>query len=406
MLFNTIMTNRSKYYDNHTLYVTSGVARKDQLYNSLKSAVKNGENNLYIETLRNHLKLSVNQPLNKSIKELEKMCKDNNVSLPKKINLETEIRVNLIVDKEGDYFGFGYIHVTNENVYWMLLGKNPDGSDRLHEYSDPNWVAPVDNLTVDEKKEKYSTMKWYEITDEEDKAVCPTIKEILSPLMPIPGYKYDKIQYQHLNNVARDGDEIQEYGYFELSRAYARDNDPSKVGNVLCSRKIPTWIPEFVFKYKFEVYANDSKGKYPIVNMKEGRNETGNIVFVEFDPNTKDAIFALLMTRKVHIIHPKNPNLKCSLIFDHAYDQQQKSNKDRYDNKSRSNSSSNSSRYDNKSRSNSSRYDNKSRDNKTSSKFSRDDNKTSSKFSRDDNKTRSKFGRDDNKSSSKFSRDE
>ena len=329
LIYNNItMTSISRHYDNHTLYVTSGVAREDQLYNSLKMAVKNGENNLYRETLTNHLKLDQHFDIesNLTLKELYSIYKTNNIKLPPKEILDCEIRVNLIVDKEGDYFGFGYVHLTNEKVYWMLLGKNPDGSDRVFEYMDPNWVAPIDDLTPEEKKAKYSKMKWYEITDEEDKSVHPVIKEILEPLMPIPGYKYDKVQYQHLKNVSNEGDEVQEYGYFELSRAYARNNEPNKIANILCARKIPEWIPEFVFKNKFKIYANsnDESETYPIVNMIEGKNDTGNVVFVEFDPSTRDAIFALLMTRKVHIVHPKNKNLKCSLIFDHAYEQNQK----------------------------------------------------------------------------------
>ena len=43
--------NRSKYYDNRTLYVTSGVAREEQLHRSLKLAIKRGEENLYKEQL-------------------------------------------------------------------------------------------------------------------------------------------------------------------------------------------------------------------------------------------------------------------------------------------------------------------------------------------------------------------
>ena len=352
------MTNRLKYYDTHTLYVTSGVAREEQLAKSLKEAIKKGEDRLYHETLVQFVKdKKLDIPLNGNIS-------DNIIDLgyepPSKLCLDDcQIKVNLIVNKNGDYYGFGYIHVSMENVYWMLLGKNPDGTERVLEYLDPNWTAPSPKkLTEEEELEKYSNMKWYEIAEEEDKYVHPTIREVLPPLIEIPGYEYDEMQYRHHQEIARrenkDPSKVPKMGYFEFSRAYARDVDPGKMPHVLCARQVPDWIPGIAFKQIFRDYASDnttsvlvssSKPRasatpvnndvsedtddendneyydtYPIVRILDSKKDSGRIVFITFDPETKDAIFALLMTRKVHIVHPRNSNLKCTLIFDHAYE--------------------------------------------------------------------------------------
>lgn len=345
--------NRVKYYDTHTLYVTSGVAREDQLNKSLKEAIKNGEETLYNEDLEDFI-FDIGGL--DDIPDFDNLADKNNYLKTKIIELGYEpptrrnlttckIKVNLIFNKSGDYYGFGYIHVSREDVYWMLLGKNPDGTDRVLEYLDPDWVPPLPKpeLTQEQEQERYSSMKWYEIAEEEDNYVHPTIRQILKPLMPVPGYEYDELQYRHHQEVAkRDGKDptkVPKTGYFEFSRAYARDVDSGKMENVLCARQVPDWIPPFVFKQIFKYYVSDSvktitnedgtEDTYPIVNLIDGKREGGRIVFVAFEGGTKDAIFALLMTRKVHIVHPKNPSLKCTLIFDHAYERGNSNNQDR-----------------------------------------------------------------------------
>ncbi len=357
--------NRSKYYDNRTLYVTSGVAREGQLHRALRMAIKNGEENLYKEQLTkfltdNNIDLDIDSTLSNEEQNnfVVGHLNDLEITYPEKESLECRIRVNLIVNKSGNYYGFGYIHVSKENVYWMLLGKNPDGSDRVLEYPDPNWTppSPKEALTEEEEMERYSGMKWYEIAEEEDKYVQPVIREILPPLMEVPGYEYDEMQYRHHQDVAlKDGKDpatVPTTGYFELSRAYARDVDQGKMGNVLCARQVPDWIPPVAFKNIFQDYANDNTTKhivkgsdgdqpkydtYPMISLIDGKKDGGKIVFITFENDTRDAIFALLMTRKQHIVHPNNSKLQCTLIFDHAYEQgKSKGRNDRYSKSDRS----------------------------------------------------------------------
>lgn len=354
-------TVRVKYYDTHTLYVTSGVAREEQLYRALKTAIKTGEDKLNNEMLANLLIKNGNKDFdNLHIHDTpysDMSISNQNAILrsairylgyeePQEIILDCDVKVNLIVNKNGEYYGFGYIRVSNESVYWMLLGRNPDGSDRILEYPDPEWTPPspkADLLSIEEG-DKYNGMSWYEIAQEEDKYIHPIIKEDLGPLMVIPGYEYDELQYKHLQEIAiedgKDPSKVPRMGYFEFARAYGRDVEDGKIANVLCARQVPDWIPHIAFKNIFKPYVsnvpqsntqgvtqeNNQETKeehaeeYPIISITGGKKEPGKIVFITFDPNTKDAIFSLLMTRKVRIIHPKNPDLKATLIFDHAYE--------------------------------------------------------------------------------------
>ena len=149
---------RTKYYDSHTLYVTSGVAREEQLYYALKIAIQNGENKINNEVLLNFLielgqkdftdSIDKTIPLSDQNDILQKEIQKLGHELPEKILLKCGIKVNLIVNKNGEYYGFGYIRVSNESVYWMLLGRNPDGSDRVLEYPDPNWIPPIPKVEM------------------------------------------------------------------------------------------------------------------------------------------------------------------------------------------------------------------------------------------------------------------
>ena len=58
-------------------------------------------------------------------------------------DLNCRFRVNLVENREGKSFGIAFVFVTNPAVYHMLLGKNPDGSDRIEYRDDPSWSAPA-----------------------------------------------------------------------------------------------------------------------------------------------------------------------------------------------------------------------------------------------------------------------
>lgn len=288
-----------RYYDEHTLYIDSGVATEAQVSKCLKEAIEKGE----------------------------KLLEENN---------KCRFKVNLIVDKEGKYYGFGYIRVSDPRIYWMLLGRNPDGSERIEEYPDPNWSPPKrENLTVEEIIEKSKKKTWIEQVEEEDAFIQPMIKKQLPPLISISGYEYDDEQRRHLKELGGEEVEVPLLGHFEISRAYATDTQTNMLKNRICARNVPDWIPLEAFKSIFSFYVSDKnkKGKiymgnkeiedtYPIVNFVDSNK--GRIVFITFDPQTKDALFALLMTRKVRIVHPKDPKKKVTLVYMHAFDNSNK----------------------------------------------------------------------------------
>jgi hypothetical protein len=296
-----------KHYDEHTIYCDTAVATEKQLADAFRQAIL----------------------------DAAKVLGEKNTC---------KFKVNLLVDKEGKYFGFGYVRVSDPRVYWMLLGRNPDGSERVEEYPDPNWLPPTDpntNLSVEEIIERNKNKTWAELAAEEDKYIQPIIKKQLPPLITLQGYEYDEEQRKHLRQLALEEErehskdkgklnEIPTHGYFAIQRGYALDAPEGYFKNKICARNVPDWIPLEAFKSIFSFYVSgESKNKkvlvhgkeetYPLVNFFSSK-KGGKIVFVTFDPNSKDAIFALLMTKKTNIVHPQDPTKKTTLIFMHAFE--------------------------------------------------------------------------------------
>ena len=311
----------TKYlFDNHTLFIKCDCATKDQICSAFRDALTNYQN-------------------------------DNNCSL------DCRFRVNLVEDREGNSFGIAFVFVTNPAVYHMLLGKNPDGSDRIEYTNDPSWVAPADGeLTNDFGWSSFSDpiytpgMDWGEISDLEDeyerkleeernRHVCPKIPNQLKSLMSLPPFKLtlEQIEAKRSKIITENNDkpdfnvdlvEVSELAYYGVDRAMITPVDPKFMHNILKSKGVPNWVNEKDLKSLFSPYASDSitvqekfiKGRrveetYPFVNI----NNDG-VAFIIFDPNTHDAQFALHMMKKT-VVTKLIDGFKntITLIFQHSF---------------------------------------------------------------------------------------
>lgn len=302
-----------QYYDTNTLYIDSGVATEPQVADSLVKAINDAE-----------------EILGKKLKELAISKSKNKNRLKNKkptefIKQKCMYKINLLVNKEGAYHGYGYIRVSNPEIYWMLLGRNPDGTERIEEIPDPDWVAPKSPKTksFEETLNATKSKSWADVAEDEERHIRPMITKMLEPLITLPGFKYDPDQLEHLKELAKENNEdpelVPDMGYFEISRGYAKPPYPGRIKHKIFARNVPNWIPLEAFKIIFSPYVTSkySKKEYPQVKFINSKN--GRLVFIDFDSSTTDGMFALLMTKKCAIQHPKKKNLRCELIFTHAY---------------------------------------------------------------------------------------
>lgn len=277
--------------------------------------------------------------------------------------LECRVRVNLVQDHQGKTFGFAFVFVTNSAVYHMLLGKNPDGTDRIQYLNDPTWVPPSNpqeevDRSIDNSSNFYGWASlndqgrlWADIVEEEEEAqrqrelvlqayICPKIKIQLDPLMVLPPIKLTpqqietkKLKIISCNENKSDFDPnlitIQELLYLNIDRAAAKPVEPKYMPNILRCTNVPFWVTPADLKMQFKPYATDSetihdrciKGRrmqeaYPFININ-----AENIAFIIFDPSTYDAYFALHMMKKTIItkLNNQGSHNTVTLIFTHSF---------------------------------------------------------------------------------------
>lgn len=297
-----------QFTNNHVIYLDCGVATEEQ----------------------------IRAVIDKSLREVNKKLRRN---------IEIYYRIN-VVNRSGRLVGYSYVWFTNPEVYHMLTGKNPDGSERVELVDDPDWVMP------DESREPIQPLEstsWADMCDEEERYICPKIKRALPPLMTLDPIEYvgdQKAQMTQLiidkakrNGTWKEGFEAVTPDRIMLSPApaFCSPVDDDYYPESICAINIPSWMEAADFKHAFSVYASDPDRKvqrkiklppgidlkkffsiyacnlpskfiikddtvlvedsYPFIGIVTSRDR--RMVFVNFDRNTNDALFCLLMCRKM-----------------------------------------------------------------------------------------------------------
>lgn len=271
------------------------------------------EHNVYVNT-----GLATQEQLQASImafkKELIKM-------FPKGGYEKCEIISNLVTDMKGNSYRFAYVWVSDPRVYYILVGLNPDGTERIKEEKDEEIMD--DSFTLD-SFDLESAFK------SEIKVKKPSIQVNLPPLLTLPGYEYTEEQKSKASedlraealNKGEDPNKIvvPSYGYFEVSRAWAGSLKKNESSSTLCSY-VPIWVNEDMLKKIFFRFSSDKSGMYPKISFRASKkkldtrggfiNRFGEpevekkLAIVEFSKShSKDGIFALQMTRKIFVREP------------------------------------------------------------------------------------------------------
>lgn len=286
-------------YDNHTLFVRCDNASISQIRDVFKEA-------------------------------LTKYNIENNNSLP------GSFHVNLVETKNKVSLGIAFVFFTNSAAYHMILGKNPDGSDRIEYRDDPSWVSsePIWNSAFGEGT------SWGDIAEHEELKECPKIPITMESLISLPPYKLTPEQIQEKkdkiisSNKDKEGFvetmvDVPNFSFLAISPAIVTTLDEKFVPNILKVKDVPSWVTKNDLKIRFVPYASNSstvvdrvvKGRrfketYPFVNINND-----NIAFIIFDPTTHDAQFALHMIKKLYISKKMDDGkiYSITLLFNHSY---------------------------------------------------------------------------------------
>jgi hypothetical protein len=220
----------------------------------------------------------------------------------KKMGLDGTFLVNM-VKKGNAYTGRGFVWFASPQVYYLVLGRNADGTHRIRRYQDPNWVAPESDPFA-----SFGTGKsWADLMDEEEAQEAPWLEEKLPSLIPIPTIRLTSEQTEALEDKP---EVVTPY----IEAALAHDVETGLCHNVLRSSSLPAWMTESFLKNEFKRFShskstmpvrmgkskNDIKHEeYPLVKIVSHDSPRGSerIAYITFDSATRDASFAFHMMR-------------------------------------------------------------------------------------------------------------
>lgn len=247
-------------FDTHTLYVLSGKFDTHEIHSSIKNAL---------------------------------------IEYDKKYS-DIKIIVNTIKNNGLTPIGISYVFLSDSSAYYILTGKNDDGSERVIIQLDdnPDDYYDFDETIWDIPYEQRRIKCWADTVDEEER--YRQKKEVKLPPLISPYIV----------------DDSGKKCYIDIKGAFVEKNE-DYVMNTIKIKNVPNSITCENLKSVFKEYSttiepikrktkskNPNVESYPIVTITSNRRG-----YVTFSSRNSDAAFALLMTKRICV---KNHVLQCS----------------------------------------------------------------------------------------------
>lgn len=205
---------------------------------------------------------------------------------------------NLVAKHTGETFGYGYIWVSSAEMYNVLLGLNPDGSQRYK--GNPNNEPAEDASHEDDEQEDDGWGDYFPLKKD------GSVKRIESWADEVEGSERRKGRSSSEENI---GPIVivtvgERHESCKIEQAKVMDVSVEFVHNVICCTKVPTGIREVDIQSAFLPFVSDrskrvggrNPGTYPHVAIT-----SRNVAYVTFDPETRNAQFALYPMGRVVI---------------------------------------------------------------------------------------------------------
>jgi hypothetical protein len=240
--------------------------------------------------------------------------------------IKSSIILNVIKDRQGIPYGYGYAYVSNSRLYHLLLGNNEDGTERkeIIDKTIPNFkgisrfntqINNKSNILID----LFTDSEWTEKIKDWSVYSTSIYEGNKSPLIDINNpVLYDNKEKEMLQrfkqralNKGKTLEELdyvhEEYAVVECAPAIVKDVDVTLVPHQLFCPIVPDWITEKKIHARISNFLHGKRNlrkkgpPYPLVKI----DPVKRTCFVEFDSNTKDAQFILLMIKTMSFTHPK-----------------------------------------------------------------------------------------------------
>lgn len=194
-----------------------------------------------------------------------------NTALKPILGRNIRIEINVVKNKNYQTCGHSYLWTPEIDVYELLCGKNPDGTERIEYIDDPDWEPPEEILDLKEVSD------WGKLSLSEP----IKIKIKLDPL-----FEFETINDYKIN---------------VLPAFWEEDNN---FENAIVCTKVPIWVTNEMLLRRFKHYEQDKNEHFL---KKEKKKFTYPIVYrkkewfkIKFSPlHSKTAFFVINMTKKV-----------------------------------------------------------------------------------------------------------
>jgi len=209
----------------------------------------------------------------------------------KKVHYE----LNTVYSSSGNPQGVTFGWVSEPKIYNILIGNNPDGSERVEYVEDPTWKST-------------GSSDWADLTPD-------LTKKILSPLVEPKKIMVNDEPY-----------------YIKIYPSYVTMPGPEVDPSTICCRSSPNWVTVDMIHQVFDKYNTDKyyhdviidkkkvRIRYPDVRIRniernsdsEDKKRMIYITFSKLEEHAGDALFALQMCKKVTL---KQGDKECQLAF-------------------------------------------------------------------------------------------
>lgn len=247
-------TRTMKIYDKYTMYVDTFDATDCQIYESIKSTITN---------------------------------------ISKMFGCKTYYKINIV----NNIRKYAYLRVTSHEVYNILIGRNKDGSKRVYEIEDPDFVKPEEEYNKCLDRCTHGVTEWWLLDEIErdlkSKYSPQIITKQLGPMIELDDYQPGK--------------------KLKIGRAYINNLKDEYKPNVIFSN-VPGWLNDKILRPYLSSYVSEEfkvckNGKpFPLISFKN--NKYGNSVYVSFDKKSYDTQFFLLMNKLLKVKNPKNGTIE------------------------------------------------------------------------------------------------
>lgn len=233
---------------------------------------------------------------------------------------------------------YAYAWFENPQVVNILLGLNPDGTERTQMIQNPKYVKPMASIsvgtslfpTMGDMTAAGGTGYWGDV-------ISPLITVKLPPLASLPSVVYNTEQraaaradeqtdgldmhsFELVEPIKADGQRVIERALVPRDPNFGRDGSakyPFVTANYLRCSKVPKWVqdnPDLIQGY-LSRFNTDPSGLYPIISFEVNKN--GIIACrAMFSVNGHDASAARLMARKF-VLTDRATGQSAELIFDY-----------------------------------------------------------------------------------------